>query len=258
VGGLNSLGQPNSARKANFQELENETCPGIFCWILESGWNSWGSLLFLSFHQLWIPPDSSDETPQNSSHFQGPSKPFNFNSQIPSQPPKKLPKISRNFQPKNRVEKFALTIGYFHDSSRQKRAIRDFRFVVNFSSREFKIGCQVLFLTSCITLKIPDKNSRFSRSSQPRNENERKHSPASSFQRIFFKGKVLFVRLSFSASGLRWVEHKVIQNLDQNPVLDGKLFEQLEMKMLSSWPPQKNFHHFFLLSVREVLAVDKK
>jgi hypothetical protein len=30
VGGLNSLGQPNSARRANFQELEKETCPGIF------------------------------------------------------------------------------------------------------------------------------------------------------------------------------------------------------------------------------------
>ncbi len=28
VGGLNSLGQPNSARRANFQKLENETCPG--------------------------------------------------------------------------------------------------------------------------------------------------------------------------------------------------------------------------------------
>jgi hypothetical protein len=30
------------------------------------------------------------------------------------------------------------------------------------------------------------------------------------------------------------------------------------MKIRSSWSPQKNFHHFFLLSVREVLAVDKK
>jgi hypothetical protein len=41
-------------------------------------------------------------------------------------------------------------------------------------------------------------------------------------------------------------------------VLDGKLSEQLEMKMRSSWSPQKNFHLLFLLSVREVLAVDKK
>jgi hypothetical protein len=39
-------------------------------------------------------------------------------------------------------------------------------------------------------------------------------------------------------------------------ILDGKLPEQLEMKMRSSWSPKKNFHHFFLLSVREVLAVD--
>jgi hypothetical protein len=89
-------------------------------------------------------------------------------------------------------------------------------------------------------------------------EEKRKHSPGSSFQRIFFKGKVLFDRLSFSASGLRRVEHRVIQSLDPNPGLDGKLSEQLEMKMRSSWSPQKNFHHFFLLSVREVLAVDKK
>jgi hypothetical protein len=76
-------------------------------------------------------------------------------------------------------------------------------------------------------------------------EKKRKHSPGSSFQRIFFKGKVLFVRLSFSASGLRRVEHRVIQSLELNPVLDGKLSEQLEMKMRSSWSPQKNFHHFF-------------
>jgi hypothetical protein len=68
---------------------------------------------------------------------------------------------------------------------------------------------------------------------------------------------VIFVRLSFSASGLRRVEHRIVQSLDPNPVLDGKLSEQLEMKMRSSWSPQKNFHHF-LLSVREVLAVDKK
>jgi hypothetical protein len=41
VGGLNSLGQPSSVRRANFQEVENETCPGsFFCWILESNWNS--------------------------------------------------------------------------------------------------------------------------------------------------------------------------------------------------------------------------
>jgi hypothetical protein len=76
-------------------------------------------------------------------------------------------------------------------------------------------------------------------------EKKRKHSPGSSFQRIFFKGKVLFVRLSFSASGLRRVEHRVIQSLEPNPVLDGKLPDQLEMKMRSSWSPQKNFHHFF-------------
>ncbi len=89
-------------------------------------------------------------------------------------------------------------------------------------------------------------------------EKKRKHSPGSSFQRIFFKRKMLFVRLSFSASGLRRVEHRVIQSLDPNPVLDGKLSEQLEMKIRSSWSSQKNFRHFFLLSVREVLVVDKK
>jgi hypothetical protein len=56
----------------------------------------------------------------------------------------------------------------------------------------------------------------------------------------FFKGKVFFVRLSFSASGLWRVE--------PNPVPDGKLSEQLEMKMRSSWSPQKNFHLFFVIS----------
>jgi hypothetical protein len=59
--------------------------------------------------------------------------------------------------------------------------------------------------------------------------------------------KVIFVRLSFSASGLWRVEHRVIQSLDQNPVPDGKLSEQLEMKMRSSWSPQKNFYHFFFV-----------
>jgi hypothetical protein len=132
----------------------------IFCWILESGWNSWGSLLFLSFHQLWIPPDSIDETSQNSRHFQGPTKLFNFTPNYLSaaekiaQNPSKLPA-------KKSSGKIALTIEHFHDSSKQKRAIKNFRSVEHFSSSEFEIGCQVLFLTSCITHKIPDKNSCF-------------------------------------------------------------------------------------------------
>jgi hypothetical protein len=79
-------------------------------------------------------------------------------------------------------------------------------------------------------------------------EKKRKHSPGSSFQRIFFKGKVLFVRLSFSASGLWRVEHRLIQSLEPNPFPDGKLSEQLEMEMRSSWSPQKNFHLFFVIS----------
>jgi hypothetical protein len=37
---------------------------------------------------------------------------------------------------------------------------------------KFKIGCQVLFLTSSITHKIRNKNSLFSSSSVPRNKNE--------------------------------------------------------------------------------------
>jgi hypothetical protein len=57
--------------------------------------------------------------------------------------------------------KIALTIEHFHDSSKQKPAIKNFRFVVHFSSREFKIGCQVLFLTPCITHKIPEMQTRY-------------------------------------------------------------------------------------------------
>jgi hypothetical protein len=30
-------------------------------------------------------------------------------------------------------------------------------------------------------------------------------------------------------------------------ILDGKLSEQLEMKMRSNWSPQKKFHHFFFV-----------
>jgi hypothetical protein len=104
--------------------------------------------------------DSSDETPQISSHFREPSKPFNLThkflsaAQETAQNPSKLPA-------KKSSRKIALTIEHFHDSSKQKPAIKNFRFVVNFSSSEFKIGCQVLFLTSCITHKILDKNSLF-------------------------------------------------------------------------------------------------
>ncbi len=69
------------------------------------------------------------------------------------------------------------------------------------------------------------------------------------------------------ASGLRVTSLGTYDSSESRPkscdrpksVLDGKLSEQLEMKMRTSWSPQKNFHHlFFLLSVREVLAVDKK
>jgi hypothetical protein len=62
---------------------------------------------------------------------------------------------------------------------------------------------------------------------QKRKENTR---PAHHFSGFSSREKVIFVRLSFSTSGLRRVEHKVIQ---------------LEMKMRSSWSPQKNFHNFF-------------
>jgi hypothetical protein len=86
-------------------------------------------------------------------------------AQETAQNPSKLPA-------KNASGKIALTIEHFHDSLRQKRAIREFRIVVHFSSSEFKIGCQVLFLTPRITHKIRDKNSLFSSSSVPRNENE--------------------------------------------------------------------------------------
>jgi hypothetical protein len=168
VGGLNSLGQPNSARRANFQKLGNETCPGIFCWILESGWNSWGFLpgRFESPPAL-LPPGfdaiiffllgwtAAMKLPRIPATFKDPANPSNFLSaaeEIP-QNPSKLPT-------KNRVEKFALTIEHFHNSSKQKRAIKNFPFVVNFSSSEFEIGCQVLFLTSGITHKIRDKNSQ--------------------------------------------------------------------------------------------------
>ncbi len=99
--------------------------------------------------------------------FKDPANPSNFLSaaeEIP-QNPSKLPA-------KKSSGKIALTIEHFRDSSKQKRAIKNFRFVVNFSSSEFEIGCQVLFLTSSITHKIRDKNSLFSSSSVPRNENE--------------------------------------------------------------------------------------
>jgi hypothetical protein len=104
----------------------------------------------LSLHQLWIhwiPPDSSDETSQNSRHFQGPSKPFNFTPNYLSAA-EEIPQNPSKLSAKKSSEKIALTIEHFHDLLRQKRAIKNFRFVVHFSSREFKIGCQVLFLAT--------------------------------------------------------------------------------------------------------------
>jgi hypothetical protein len=55
----------------------------------------------------------------------------------------------------------------------------------------------------------------------------------------------------FSVGGLKLNSKSVAkwESCDRsNPVLDGKLSEQLEMKMRSSWSPQKNFHHFFVIS----------
>jgi hypothetical protein len=157
VGGLNSLGQPSSARRTNFQELENETCSGIFCWILETGWNSCGFLLdrFLSLHQLCFHRIlmrrfsffSGGQQRRNLPEFQplpSTQQTLQISLTIPSQPPEKFPKSLETSSQKS-SGKIALTIEHFHDSSRQKRAIRNFRFVVHFSSREFEIGCQVLF-----------------------------------------------------------------------------------------------------------------
>jgi hypothetical protein len=104
VGGLNSLGQPNSARRANFQELENETCPGIF--LLDS--RKWLEFLglfarsVLSIHQLWRA--AAMKLPKIPATLKDPANPSIFAHKFP-QPPKKLKKIPRNFQPKNRVEK---------------------------------------------------------------------------------------------------------------------------------------------------------
>jgi hypothetical protein len=114
-------------------------------------------------------PESSAamKLPRIPGTFKDPANPsifFQAAEEI-AQNPSKLPA-------KKSSGKIALTIEHFHDSSKQKRAIKNFRFVVNFSSSEFEIGCQVLFLTPGITHKIRDKNSLFSSSSVPRNKNE--------------------------------------------------------------------------------------
>ncbi len=125
VGGLNSLGQPSSARRANFQELENETCPGIFCWIFESGWNSWGFLLgrFESPPAL-LPPGcdaiiffllgstAAMKLRRIPATFKDPANPSNFLSaaeEIPQNPSKLPAKKSSGI--------FALTIEHFYNSS---------------------------------------------------------------------------------------------------------------------------------------------
>jgi hypothetical protein len=87
-------------------------------------------------------PESSTamKLPRIPATFKDPANPSNFLSAAEeiAQNPSKLPA-------KKSSGKIALTIGHFHDSSKQKRAIKNFRFVVNFSSSEFEIGCQVLF-----------------------------------------------------------------------------------------------------------------
>jgi hypothetical protein len=118
------------------------------------------ALLPPDFHAMIFPSsrvDSSDETSQNSRHFQGPSKPSNCHSAAEkiAQNPSKLPA-------KKSSGKIALTIEHFHDSSKQKRAIKNFRFFVNFSSSDSKSVAKCFFLTPCINHKIPDS----------RNENE--------------------------------------------------------------------------------------
>jgi hypothetical protein len=185
---------------------------GIFCWILESGWDSWGFLL----GPFWVSTSfaSTGFWCDDFSFFSGRQQRWNFSelqllsrtqqtlqfhSQIPSQPPKKLPKISRNFQPKNRVENLLWPLNIFM-IHRSQRAIRNFRFFVYFSSREFKIGCKVLFLTPGITHKIPDKNSLFSSSSVSRNENEiswefRVEKKPGKFEKPMGTGKIVLIKI---------------------------------------------------------------
>ncbi len=174
VGGLNSLGQPSSARMANFQDLENETWPGSF--LLDSRkWLEFLGLFARPFESppALLPPDfdamiflllgwtAAMKLPRIPGTFKDPANPsISLTNSLSAaeeiaQNPSKLPA-------KKSSGKIALTIEHFHDSSKQKRAIKNFRFVRNFSSSEFKIGCQVLFLTPSITHKIHDKNSLFS------------------------------------------------------------------------------------------------
>jgi hypothetical protein len=109
---------------------------GIFLLILESGWNSWGFLL----GPFESPPESSAAMKllRTPGTFKDPANPSISAAEEIAQSPPKLPDNKSS-------GKIALTIEHFHDSSKQKRAIKNFRFVVHFSSSEFKIGCQVLF-----------------------------------------------------------------------------------------------------------------